>query len=163
MEVIDEAIAVSETAFATYRERMREAVQEFASDALIKIAAEPEFRILRIGQEYQISILNAEGVQQKHSTGYQQVSAMAFVAGLAQTAGERNLMAMDTPLGRLDKQNREGVLSWVASRNAQTILFVQSGELEEDEARSLIGKKLGRQLKIKRVRQGSSEIVEVKS
>lgn len=161
-EVLEESLKITEDAFVDYRERMRYAVQEAASEALTRISSEPEFKVLSIGPEYQISILNGTGVPQKHSKGYEQVSAMAFIAGLAQTAGEKNLMAMDTPLGRLDKENRRGVLNWAAERPSQTILFVQSGELDESEARDLIKKKLGRQLKIKRVSQGSSEIVEVK-
>lgn len=162
VEVIDDALAVAERAFVTYRERMREAVQSAASEALVQISSEPEFETLRIGEEYQISILNSEGKTQKHSKGYEQISALSFIAGLAQTAGESNFMAMDTPFGRLDEANRKGVLKWAAERQSQTILFVQSGELKEDQARELIGKELGRQLRLKRVRQGSSEIVEVR-
>lgn len=162
VQVLDDAIAVAIRAFVDYRERMRESVQHAASEALVQMSSEPEFVTLRIGQEYQISILNKEGIPQKHSKGYEQVSSMAFIAGLASTAGKSNLMVMDTPLGRLDMENRRGVIRWASARSSQTILFVQSGELTESQARELIGKRLGRQLKLKRVRQGSSEIVEVK-
>lgn len=163
VQVLDDAIAVSERAFVSYREKMRDSVERFASEALRQMSSEPEFKTLRIGQEYQISVLNEDGVPQKHSKGYEQVSAMAFIAGLAATAGKSNLMVMDTPLGRLDLENRRGVLGWASQRPSQTILFVQSGELTESEARELIGKKIGRQLKLKRVRQGSTEVVEVRS
>ena len=60
-------------------------------------------------------------------------------------------MVLDSPLARLDLKHRANVLqTWVPELGNQAILLVQSGELTEDQARDIMGNRIGHEYRIYR-------------
>ncbi len=162
LKILDELVVSLNSAMVEFRNRMREQLQQASSEILRKLSSEQEFSAVDITDQYQISMLSADGrTYSQPSAGYTQILAMSFIAGLAEVSGSKNAVAMDTPWGRLDRANRKLVLDWIAGREPQTILFVQSGELTIDQARETFKGRLGRQYEIQRISANRSKIVGI--
>jgi DNA sulfur modification protein DndD len=83
--------------------------------------------------------------------GGRQLVALSLIGALKRAAVRGGPVVLDSPLGRLDTLHRENVLQkWVPGLGSQAILLVQSGEIDEDEAREIMGNKIGHEYRIYR-------------
>jgi DNA sulfur modification protein DndD len=63
---------------------------------------------------------------------------MSLVGALAHCAVNDAPVLIDTPFGRLDSVHRRNVVAWLPELADQVILFVTSGEFDEDIHRALL-------------------------
>jgi DNA sulfur modification protein DndD len=141
---------------------MRAQVEEASTLAVRSLSDEPEYDSIAISSSYKISLRKKSGLEVPiPSSGYSQIVAMSFLFGLGWVSGSDNTVVIDTPLGRLDLENRENMLDWIRSRQNQTIIFLQNGELTEAETRNAFAGKLASQIQIERVTSDTSRFVEI--
>ena len=160
IRVVNELLELLSNSYEGFRETMRAQVQDASSKMLNLLSSEKDFTSLSISPKYQVNLIDVGGrTVNLPSSGYSQIVAMSFIAGLAEVAGSKNSVVMDTPWGRLDLENRSLILDWIKSRESQTIIFVQSAELTSEEARSRFAGRLGRQYQIERLTASTSRIV----
>ena len=162
MGVIEQLKHLIESSYADFREAMRAQVEEASTLAVRSLSDEPEYDSIAISSSYKISLRKKSGLEVPiPSSGYSQIVAMSFLFGLGWVSGSDNTVVIDTPLGRLDLENRENMLDWIRSRQNQTIIFLQNGELTEAETRNAFAGKLASQIQIERVTSDTSRFVEI--
>lgn len=135
-----------------YQERTRAEVEATASDMFMKLIRDPEgYERIAIGPDYRVDLVGKHGPAMKTSEGGRQLIALSLIGALKRAAVRGGPVVLDSPLARLDLDHRENVLnSWVPQLGSQAILLVQSGELTEDHARKIMGKRIGRAYRIYR-------------
>lgn len=135
-----------------YQERTRARVEDTATRMFMKLIRDPEgYQGIRIGRNYSVDLLGQRGPSMKTSEGGRQLIALSLIGALKQAAVRGGPVVLDSPLARLDLEHRENVLnSWVPELGSQAILLVQSGELTEEQARSIMGKRIGQAYRIYR-------------
>ena len=162
LAIIDGLSETLMKSYDSFREAMRVQVENASSTILQSLSSEKDYQSVSISSRYQVSMLDSQKqVVPIPSSGYSQILALSFIGGLADVAGSKNAVVMDTPWGRVDRGNRKLIMNWIKGRSNQTIILVQSGELTPQEAREEFGGRLGRQLSLERVSMNSSKIVEV--
>ena len=144
---------------ARYQDRTREEVQKTASEMFVKLVHDPQgYKGLRIGSDYRVDLLEADGNAIETSEGGNQLVALSLIGALKQAAVRAGPVVLDSPLARLDKRHRENVLQkWVPSLGSQVVLLVQSGELTRQEAHRIMGNTIGREYRIYRPKNDPDE------
>lgn len=135
-----------------YQERTRAQVEATATDMFLKLIRDPEgYQGIRIGRNYSVDLVGQRGPSMKTSEGGRQLIALSLIGALKLAAVRGGPVVLDSPLARLDREHRENVLnSWVPELGSQAILLVQSGELTEDQARAIMGNRIGQAYRIYR-------------
>lgn len=135
-----------------YQERTRSQVESSATKMFMKLIRDPAgYQGIKIGQNYSVDLVGQLGPSMKTSEGGRQLIALSLIGALKQAAVRGGPVVLDSPLARLDLEHRENVLnSWVPELGSQAILLVQSGELTEDQARSIMGNRIGQAYRIYR-------------
>lgn len=135
-----------------YQERTRAQVEATATDMFMKLIRNPEgYQGITIGRNYSVDLVGQRGPSMKTSEGGRQLIALSLIGALKQAAVRGGPVVLDSPLARLDLEHRENVLnSWVPELGSQAILLVQSGELTEEQARSIMGNRIGQAYRIYR-------------
>jgi DNA sulfur modification protein DndD len=133
-----------------YQERTRAQVESTATDMFMKLIRHPEgYQGITIGRDYRVDLVGQRGPAMKTSEGGRQLIALSLIGALKQAAVRGGPVVLDSPLARLDLEHRENVLnSWVPELGSQAILLVQSGELTEDHARTIMGNRIGQAYRI---------------
>lgn len=135
-----------------YQERTRANVELTATNMFMKLIRDPEgYEGITIGRDYRVDLVGKRGPSMKTSEGGRQLIALSLIGALKRAAVRGGPVVLDSPLARLDLEHRENVLnSWVPELGSQAILLVQSGELTEDHARTIMGKRIGQAYRIHR-------------
>ncbi|MCC6497155.1 MAG: AAA family ATPase [Propionibacteriaceae bacterium] len=135
-----------------YKERTRVDVEAAASSMFMKLIRDPEgYEGITIGRDYRIDLVGRRGPSMKTSEGGRQLIALSLIGALKRAAVRGGPVVLDSPLARLDLDHRENVLnSWVPELGSQAILLVQSGELTEEQARTIMGTRIGQAYRIYR-------------
>lgn len=135
-----------------YQERTRAQVETTATEMFMKLIRNPEgYQGITIGQNYSVDLVGQRGPAMKTSEGGRQLIALSLIGALKRAAVRGGPVVLDSPLARLDLEHRENVLnSWVPALGSQAILLVQSGELTEERARTIMGNRIGQAYRIYR-------------
>jgi DNA sulfur modification protein DndD len=135
-----------------YQERTRSKVEKAASEMFIKLVRDPQaYQGLRISRDYRVDLVGQWGEATKTSEGGKQLLALSLIGALKRAAVRGGPVVLDSPLARLDLEHRENVLqTWVPQLGNQAILLVQSGELTEEQARNIMGNRIGQEYRIYR-------------
>lgn len=135
-----------------YKERTRGDVESTATHMFMKLIRNPEgYEGITIGRDYRVDLVGKRGPSMKTSEGGRQLIALSLIGALKRAAVRGGPVVLDSPLARLDLQHRENVLnSWVPELGSQAILLVQSGELTEGQARTIMGSRIGQAYRIRR-------------
>jgi DNA sulfur modification protein DndD len=135
-----------------YQERTRAQVETTATDMFMKLIRNPEgYQGITIGRDYRVDLVGQRGPAMKTSEGGRQLIALSLIGALKRAAVRGGPVVLDSPLARLDLEHRENVLnSWVPELGSQAILLVQSGELTENQARTIMGSRIGQAYRIYR-------------
>lgn len=133
-----------------YQERTRSEVETTATGMFMKLIRDPEgYEGITIGRDYRVDLVGRRGPAMKTSEGGRQLIALSLIGALKRAAVRGGPVVLDSPLARLDLDHRENVLnSWVPELGSQAILLVQSGELTEDQARTIMGPRIGQAYRI---------------
>lgn len=158
-KTVSEAQELVAKSYDSFRQSMRENIQNTASDLFMRLTTEPDYTGISITDDYLISVLDHDHHQQYMvSAGVNQILTTAFIGALGECSVEEAPLVMDTPMGRLDVGHRSGVLKWVSTFTSQVILFVQSGEYDPDRDAGLLAGKIGREYTINRLTERRSEV-----
>ena len=118
-------------AIDAFRGRLRDEVEEQASDIFRRLTTESDYAGLKINERYGLTIVDSQDRPiSERSAGAEQIVALSLIGGLNRSAVREAPVIMDTPFGRLDVGHRENILRFVPSLGRQVVLFVQSGELD---------------------------------
>lgn len=142
-----------------YRDRLRDKVEEDASDLFRKLTSEPDYAGLQINENYGLTIVHADGTLVPiRSAGAEHVVALSLMGALQRNAPLRGPIVMDSPFGRLDDAHTEKVVSALPSIADQILLLVYESELKPDQAREELKGALRKEYKIVRRSARHSEI-----
>lgn len=135
---------------ARYQYMTRTEVEQTASRMFLNLVSDPQaYKGIRIGDNYEVELINASEEPIETSEGGKQLVALSLIGALKEAAVRGGPVVLDSPLARLDLGHRARVLDiWVSSLGDQVVLLVQSGELTPDEARKTIGERIGREYRI---------------
>lgn len=132
LDLADGLLTVFQAAKLKYRDELRIAVEQSASEAFAQLTSEPAFERLRINDSYGLEIVDDRGdVVVGRSAGQEQIVALALVAALNRNATRHAPVMMDTPFGRLDPEHRARVLSFLSHFADQVFLLVHGGEVQD--------------------------------
>lgn len=141
------------------RDRLRQTVQERATEAFRELITQQSYRGLEINNNYGLSILDDRG---RHvtvrSAGAEQIVALSLIDGLNRTGRSAGPVVMDTPFGRLDPNHRDNILSYMPKVTSQFILFVHRGEVRPETDLAGVMSRIGGVYKIKEVNSRHSII-----
>lgn len=144
--------AAFESSIQEYRNEVRVAVEADVTAQFKRLIRDPDaYGEVRIGANFDMQLLDPRGRERQTSEGGRQLLALAFIGALKRVAVRGGPVILDSPLGRLDKEHRVKVLRhWVPQLGSQASLFVQSGELTEQEAASVVGDIVGAEYRLVR-------------
>ena len=133
-----------------YRERTRLEVERTATEMFSKLIRDPEgYEGITIGHDYRVDLVGKRGPAMTTSEGGRQLIALSLIGALKRAAVRGGPVVLDSPLARLDLDHRANVLTrWVPELGNQAILLVQSGELTEQQARDIMGNRIGQMYRI---------------
>lgn len=133
-----------------YRERTRAEVERVASDMFMKLVRDAHgYSGLAIADDYRVELMGNRGDSMRTSEGGKQLVALSLIGALKKAAVRGGPVVLDSPLARLDLDHRANVLqTWIPELGNQAVLLVQSGELTEQQARGLLGNKIGHEYRI---------------
>jgi DNA sulfur modification protein DndD len=142
------AIAQLETVFGEsierLRDRLRQTVEERATEAFREMTTQKSYRGLRINNNYGLSIVDEHGDEVTvRSAGAEQVVALSLIDGLNRTGRAAGPVVMDTPLGRLDLKHRDNILSYLPKVTSQFALLVHSGEIRRETDLTALAPRIG--------------------
>lgn len=135
-----------------YKERTRLEVESTATDMFMRLIRDAEeYEGITISRDYRVDLVGKRGPAMRTSEGGRQLIALSLIGALKRAAVRGGPVVLDSPLARLDLEHRENVLnSWVPELGSQAVLLVQSGELTEDQARKIMGSRIGQAYRIYR-------------
>jgi DNA sulfur modification protein DndD len=135
-----------------YQERTRAKVEKAASEMFVKLVRDPQaYQGIRISRDYRVDLIGQRGENMNTSEGGKQLVALSLIGALKRAAVRGGPVVLDSPLARLDLEHRANVLqTWVPQLGNQAVLLVQSGELTEEQARTIMGSRIGREYRIYR-------------
>lgn len=137
-----------------FRDGMTQVVEKAATDIFLELTTESEYKRLAINRQFGLDIIAGNGrVIRERSAGAEQIVAFALIGALNRSAVRKGPIVMDTPFGRLDRQHRENVLSFIPTMSEQVILLVQSGEIDEDRDLGSLEKKISHHYRL--IRDGA--------
>ena len=94
-----------------FRDRLRDRVEDQASEVFSALSAESDYARLRINDSYGLTILHSDGSEViSRSSGYEHVVALSLIAALQRCSPMSGPIVSDSPFGRLDKTHKEHVL-----------------------------------------------------
>jgi DNA sulfur modification protein DndD len=125
------------------------------------------FDRIEVNKDYSLQIMDKHGnaVLANISAGQRQLMSIAFIAALARTAADGDLLQMplfmDTPFGRLSLDHRLSLIDNLPKLCAQWILLATDTELRRSEARHLYeSKRWGRFYRLVSTPGGETEVEE---
>lgn len=133
-----------------YQERTRSEVERTAAEMFAKLIRDPAgYEGITIGHDYRVDLVGKRGPAMSTSEGGRQLIALSLIGALKRAAVRGGPVVLDSPLARLDLDHRANVLTrWVPELGNQAILLVQSGELTEQQARDIMGSRIGQAYRI---------------
>lgn len=132
------ATAAFERSLEQFTQSARTVIADRATAAFRDLVDVEGYDAIRISEEYRVSAVDRDGnAQPAPSAGGQQLLTLSLLAGLNGAAVHEAPIVMDTPFGRLDRQNRRRIVQWasklVSEKQQQVVLMVHSGEVTRDD------------------------------
>jgi DNA sulfur modification protein DndD len=135
-----------------FRDRLRDRVEEQASEVFRALSEEKDYDRLRINENYGLTILHADGSEVlNRSSGYEHVVALSLIAALQRCSPMSGPIITDSPFGRLDKTHKEHVLQALPQITNQVLLLVHDDELDRRVALDKLGTDLVAEHHLRRV------------
>jgi DNA sulfur modification protein DndD len=147
------------TAVNEFRDRLRDRVEEQASEVFRALSEEKDYDRLRINDNYGLTILHTDGTEVlNRSSGYEHVVALSLIAALQRCSPMSGPIITDSPFGRLDKTHKEHVLQALPQITDQVLLLVHDDELDRQVALDNLGTELVGEHHLRRVAARHTEI-----
>lgn len=157
--LLDELHRLLVSAVSEFRDRLRDRVEEQASEVFRALSAERDYRRLRINESYGLTILHTDGSEVlNRSSGYEHVVALSLIAALQRCSPMSGPIITDSPFGRLDKTHKEHVLRALPQITDQVLLLVHDDELDRNVALTVLDTDLVAEHYLRRVNARHTEI-----
>jgi DNA sulfur modification protein DndD len=150
-QVSQDLVALFEGAIGAYRTKLRNRVEERASEIFRSLASEPDYVGLRITDRYGLEIIDSDGDVVRRSAGYEHLVALSLIAALQDSAAVRGPVVMDYPFGRLDIPNTAKVVAALPRMARQVVLLSFEGEFDRAAAVQALGPDLIAEYGLERV------------
>ena len=151
-ELYDKLVKLFDRGVDEYRDRLRQRVEQDASDIFIQLTTEPEYKHLQINENYGLTIIHEDGSEIRvRSAGAEHVVALALMGALQNNAPLKGPIIMDSPFGRLDESHVRNVVEALPRLADQVMLLVYKDEIDPETARELLKGKLRREYTLDRV------------
>lgn len=142
-----------------FRDRLRDRVEEQASEVFRALSEEKDYDRLRINDNYGLTILHSDGTEVlNRSSGYEHVVALSLIAALQRCSPMSGPIITDSPFGRLDKTHKEHVLQALPQITDQVLLLVHDDELDRRVALDNLAANLVGEHYLRRVAARHTEI-----
>lgn len=140
-----------EQAILTYRDQLKESIQQKATELFLAMRSEQDFAKLTINESYGLRILDKRGEPVKHrSAGYEHLVALSLLGGLQASSPISGPLIMDSPFGRLDEHHVDDVVTNLDKLTSQVFLLVTERELTRETARNLLRGRMLAEFELKR-------------
>ena len=150
--VCTELEAVFSQSIEKLRDRLRETVEQRATEAFRKMTTQKAYRGLEINRSYGLNIVDERNQKVAvRSAGAEQVVALSLIDGLNRTGRSAGPVVMDTPFGRLDLSHRDNILAYLPTVTSQFVLLVHSGEIRRDTDLAAIASRIGAVYEIREI------------
>lgn len=124
---------------AAYRDRLRDKVEKDATDLFLKLTSEPDYKGLKINENYGLTIVHKDGKEiPVRSAGAEHIVALSLMGALQSNAPLQGPIIMDSPFGRLDQTHTTKVIKALPTMAYQLILLAYESELEPKTARTIL-------------------------
>jgi len=138
MKLSDECADAWEEIRDRYVETQRESVEKHASNIFEELTNKNDvYEGLTISEDYELDVKTISGnrdiEEQNPSKGARQIIAYSFIAGLNKFTAREAPVVIDTPIGRLDPEHKENLISYFPNFRDQVVILYQPGELEEED------------------------------
>jgi DNA sulfur modification protein DndD len=158
-KVIAELETVFGESIERLRDRLRQTVEERATEAFREMTTQKSYRGLRINNNYGLSIIDEHGDEVTvRSAGAEQVVALSLIDGLNRTGRAAGPVVMDTPLGRLDLKHRDNILTYLPKVTSQFALLVHSGEIRRETDLTALAPRIGTMYEVNEINSRHSVI-----
>ncbi|MDQ0093063.1 AAA family ATPase [Paeniglutamicibacter psychrophenolicus] len=160
-QVAAELLKLFDESITAYRAKLRNKVEQRASEVFIDLAAEPDYRGLAITEGYGLQILGPDNeVVTGRSAGYEHLVALSLIAALQDSAAVRGPVIMDSPFGRLDSDHTAHVVAALPKMARQVVLLAFEGEFDRQEAVDALGANLISEYSLERISVRHTEIAK---
>jgi DNA sulfur modification protein DndD len=157
--LLDQMHRLLATAVTEFRDRLRDRVEEQASEVFRALSAERDYDRLRINDSYGLTILHTDGSEVlNRSSGYEHVVALSLIAALQRCSPMSGPIITDSPFGRLDKTHKEHVLRALPQITDQVLLLVHDDELDRNVALTVLDTDLVAEHHLRRVTARHTEM-----
>jgi DNA sulfur modification protein DndD len=147
-------------AVGEYREQLRKRVEADATSLFKALTTEPDYKGLRINNNYGLTIVHADGEDiPVRSAGAEHVVALSLVGALQNNAPLRGPIVIDSPFGRLDREHTQKIVRALPSMAKQVILLVYEEELPPELTRDELKGKLRGEWRLERRTARHTELV----
>lgn len=101
-----------------------------------KLLPNDNIKELNISEDFEITLKDENGeliIVENQSSGQKQILAIAIFWALSKLSNSNLPIIIDTPLSRIDRENRARIIQNYYTSNAQVIILPHSGEMGERE------------------------------
>ncbi|MGZ7444263.1 AAA family ATPase [Paenibacillus sp. TH7-28] len=148
-EACEKIKRIFERGVELYRDNLKRKVEKDASDIFVSISNQPEYVRLQINDNYGLAIIHQSGrVVEIRSAGYEHMVALSLIGALHKNAPLQGPIIMDSPFGRLDPEHKRKITYALPNLAEQVVLLVYSGEIDEQLARTILGRHLKNEYKL---------------
>ena len=143
-DLLNEAVDV-------YRDELRVRVETDASKLFLNLTTEPEYKGLKINQNYGLTIVHTDGgLIPVRSAGAEHIVALSLMGALQRNAPLQGPIIMDSPFGRLDNSHTTRVVESLPQMAEQVMLLVYESEMAPKLARQNLRGNLKKEYQIVR-------------
>ncbi len=142
-ERIDSKLKILEslqTSLIQYRKKLNDKLRDELHSLILenyqKLLPNDNIKELSISEDFEIKLKDENDEQiivENQSSGQKQILAIAIFWALSKLSNSNLPIIIDTPLSRIDRENRARIIRNYYTNNAQVIILPHSGEMGERE------------------------------
>lgn len=135
----------------TYRQYLKHQVEEDATKIFLNLSSDPAYVRLKINDNFGLNIIHESGqIVTVRSAGFEHIVALSLIGALHKNAPLQGPIVMDSPFGRLDSIHEKNIISYLPQLANQVMLFVFDKEINDQNARCLLGGELLQEYELSR-------------
>ena len=158
-KVISDLEAIFDESIERLRDRLRKTVEKRSTEAFREMTTQKSYRGLEINDNYGLRIIDEHGEHVTvRSAGAEQIVALSLIDGLNRTGQGAGPVVMDTPLGRLDLNHRDNILTYLPTVTSQFVVLVHSGEIRRETDLVALAPRIGAIYNVREVNSRHSVI-----
>lgn len=142
-ERIDSKLKILEslkTSIEQYREKLNNKLRDELHSLILqnyqKLLPNDNIKELSISEDFEITLKDENGelvIVESQSSGQKQILAIAIFWALSKLSNSHLPLIIDTPLARIDSENRARIIQNYYANDSQVIILPHSGEMGEKE------------------------------